>query len=55
MNPVDENAFNDEVFDVIEPALEAAGYTVTDGDNDTSCVCSPDGAVHFQIKLIHVR
>ena len=55
MNPVDENAFNDEVFGVIEPALEAEGYTVLEGDSETACLCSPDGTVHFQIKLNHVR
>lgn len=55
MNPVDEKAFNNEVFGVIEPALEAEGYTVLEGDSETACLCSPDGTVHFQIKLIHVR
>lgn len=50
---MDEYAFNEEVFGIIEPALEAAGYIVLDGDSGTSCVCSHDGTVHFQIRLIH--
>lgn len=52
---MDEYAFNEEVFGIIEPALEAAGYIVLEGDSDTACICSHDGAVHFQIKLIHVK
>ena len=52
---MDKYAFNEEVFGIIEPALEEAGYTILDGDSDTSCVCSPSGATHFQIKLIHAK
>lgn len=52
---IDEYAFNEQIFDIIEPALEAEGYTVLEGDSETACLCSPDGTVHFQIKLIHVR
>lgn len=52
---MDEYAFNEEVFGIIEPALEEAGYIVLEGDNDTDDIFSPDGTVHFQIKLTHIK
>lgn len=51
MKSMDEQAFFEEVFDIIEPALEQAGYQVLEGDADTACIVAPDGAIHFEIKL----
>lgn len=48
---MDEAAFTDEVFGIIEPALEAAGYTVLEGDTYTACIVAPDGKLHFDITL----
>lgn len=51
MNFVDENAFLEQIFDIIEPVLEVAGYKVLDGDATTAYIVSPDGKTHFAVKL----
>lgn len=51
MKSMDEYAFFEEVFDIIEPALEQAGYMVQEGDADTAYIVAPDGEIHFEIKL----
>ena len=48
---IDEQAFSEEVFDIIEPALQQAGYTILEGDASTICVVAPDGVTHFDIIL----
>ena len=48
---MDEQAFFDEVFGIIEPALQQVGYTVLDGDSETACIVAPDGVMHFEILL----
>lgn len=44
-------AFTEEVFGIIEPALEDAGYKVLEGDADTAYIVAPDGTIHFEIVL----
>lgn len=51
MRSMDEQAFCEEVFDIIEPVLEQAGYQVLEGDADTAYIVAPDGDIHFEIKL----
>lgn len=51
----DEGAFNEGVFDIIEPALQAEGYTVLEGDCDTAYLRSPDGGVTFMLKIAHIQ
>lgn len=51
MKSIDEHAFFEEVFDIIEPALEQAGYKVLEGESDTAYVVAPDGETHFEVKL----
>lgn len=51
MRSMDEQAFCEEVFDIIEPVLEKAGYQVLEGDADTAYIVAPDGDIHFEIKL----
>lgn len=48
---MNEQAFNEEVLDIIEPALQAEGYTVLEGDCDTVYLLSPDREVSFMIKI----
>ena len=40
---MDVLALFEEVFGIIEPALEQAGYHVLEGDSNTACVIAPDG------------
>ena len=51
MHSMDEQAFLEEVFDIIEPVLEQAGYQVLEGDADTAYIAAPDRETHFEIKL----
>lgn len=51
MSFADKQAFSEEVFDIIEPALQQAGYTILEGDASTVCVVAPDGITHFDIIL----
>ncbi len=46
----DDNAFLEQIIEIVEEALQVAGYTVLDGDADTSCIVSPEG-IHFDVKL----
>lgn len=39
-----------KIFDVIEPALQSAGYKILDGDGDTVMLKSPDG-IEYQIRV----
>lgn len=48
---MDVLALFEEVFGIIEPALEQAGYHVLEGDSNTACVIAPDGENHFEVKL----
>lgn len=47
---VDNNIIFSKIFDIIEPALESAGYKVLEGDEDTAYVLDPDGN-DIEIKL----
>lgn len=47
---IDDNAFFEQVFEIIEGALQKKGYKVLEGDETTSCIVSPDG-INFDIKL----
>lgn len=51
MNSLDAHVFFEEIFGIIEPALEQAGYHVLEGDTDTAYVVAPDGENHFEVKL----
>lgn len=51
MKSMDEYAFFEEVFDIIEPTLEQAGYKVLEGESDTAYIVSPDGEIHFEINF----
>lgn len=50
----DEDVFNDAVFDLIEPPLEANGYHILEGDSDTVYISSPDWKVDFKIQITHL-
>lgn len=41
MRSMDEQAFCEEVFDIIEPVLKQAGYQVLEGDTDTAMLLLP--------------
>lgn len=47
---VDDDAFLEQIIEIIEDALQAKGYKVLEGDADTSCLVSQDG-IHFEVKL----
>lgn len=51
---MDEGAFNEVVFDIIESALQNEGYTVLEGDCDTAYLLSPSRNVSFMIKITHL-
>lgn len=51
MSAMDEQAFSEEVFDIIEPVLEANGYTILEGDAETACIVAPDGVTHFDLII----
>lgn len=52
---MDEGAFNEQVFEIIEDALQAEGYTVLEGDCYTSYLITPSGDVRFMIQITHLN
>lgn len=42
---------NDDIFDVIEPALERAGYRILDGDSDSVIIRCPNSDLDYEIYL----
>lgn len=46
----DDNALLEQIIEIVEEALRAAGYMALKSDVDASCIVSPEG-IHFDVKL----